>query len=162
MLAAGEKLQAGQVLMTVCAPGIRARADLAEADYFDVIPGLEASVVPAASPEAKSEGTIRTKSLVGALKGPAASYEVRIDFHQPPADLLPGMKGKATVRGKELKDVVLVPSTAVAAQNGKCTLTVCSKDGKTSSREVTVGKSDGKMTQIKTGLEAGEKVSASK
>jgi RND family efflux transporter MFP subunit len=162
LLVAGEKLQAGQVLLTVCAPGIRARADLAEADYFDVTPGLDASVVPTASPEAKSEGTVRTKSMVGAMKGPAASYEVRIDFKQPPADLLPGMKGKATVRGKELKDVVLVPSTAVAAANGKCTLTVCSKDGKTSTREVTVGKSDGKMTQIKTGLEAGEKVSAPK
>lgn len=162
LLVAGEKLQPGQVLLTVCGPGIRARADLAESDYFDVTPGLEASVVPTASPDAKHEGTIKAKSLVGALKGAAASFEVRIDFKQPPADLLPGMKGKATVRGKELKDVVLVPSHAVAAQNGKCSLTVCGKDGKTSTREVTVGKSDGKMTQIKTGLEAGEKVSASK
>ena len=71
------------------------------------------------------------------------------------------MKGKATIKGKELKDVVLVPCTAVAAQAGKCTLTV-HKDGKTAPREVTVGKSDGKMTQIKTGLEAGEKVTISK
>jgi len=66
-----------------------------------------------------------------------------------------------TIRGKELKDVVLVPSTAVASQSGKCTLNV-SKDGKTASREVTVGKSDGKMTQIKTGLEPGEKVALPK
>jgi multidrug efflux pump subunit AcrA (membrane-fusion protein) len=72
------------------------------------------------------------------------------------------MKGKATVRGPELKDVILVPSHAVQSQNGHCTLTVCAKDGKTSSRDVVVGKSDGKMTQIKTGLEAGEKVAVSK
>lgn len=162
LLVPGEKLQAGQVLLTVCGAGTRAKADLAEADYFDVFPGLEASVVPAASPDAKHEGTIKAKSMVGAMKGAATAYELRIDFKQPPADLLPGMKGKATVHGKELKDVVLVPSTAVAGQAGKCTLNVCGKDGKTSSREVTVGKSDGKMTQIKAGLEAGEKVSASK
>jgi len=161
MLQPGEKAQAGQVLLTVCGPRTRARADLAEADYFDVGPGLEASVAPAAAPEAKAEGTVQKKST---MKGAAAAFELRIDFKdfkEPPADLLPGMKGKATIKGKELKDVVLVPSTAVAAQAGKCTLNV-SKDGKTAPREVTVGKSDGKMTQIKTGLEPGEKVAVSK
>ncbi len=161
MLQPGEKAQAGQVLLTVCGPRIRARADLAEADYFDVGTGLEALVAPAAAPEAKAEGTIQKKSTTAAQKGPGASFELRIDFKEPPADLLPGMKGKATIKGKELKDVVLIPSTAVASQAGKCTLNV-SKDGKTAPREVTVGKSDGKMTQIKTGLEAGEKVAVSK
>jgi multidrug resistance efflux pump len=161
MLQPGEKAQAGQVLLTVCGPRTRARADLAEADYFDVAPGLEATVAPAAAPEAKAEGTIQKKSATAAMKGAGASFELRIDFKEPPADLLPGMKGKASIRGKELKDVVLVPSTAVASQSGKCTLNV-SRDGKTAPREVTVGKSDGKMTQIKTGLEPGEKVAISK
>jgi multidrug efflux pump subunit AcrA (membrane-fusion protein) len=161
MLLPGEKAQAGQVLLTLCGPRTRCRADLAEADYFEVGPGLEATVAPAAAPDARVEGTIQKKSAVAASKGAGSSFELRIDFKEPPADVLPGMKGKATIKGKELKDVVLVPSTAVAAQAGKCTLTV-HKDGKNAPREVTVGKSDGKMTQIKTGLEAGEKVTISK
>ena len=161
MLATGEKAQAGQVLLTICGPRTRARADLSEADYFEVGPGLDVSVAPAAAPEAKAEGTIQKKSATAAMKGAGGSFELRIDFKEPPSDLLPGMKGKATIKGKELKDVVLVPSTAVASQSGKCTLNV-SKDGKTAPREVTVGKSDGKMTQIRTGLEPGEKVAISK
>lgn len=158
MLTPGEKVQAGQVLLTVCGPRTRAKADLAETDFFDVGPGLEATVAPAASPDAKAEGTVKTKSTV---KGATAGFELRIEFKEAPQDLLPGMKGKATIRGKELKDVVLVPSTAVANQGGKCTLQV-SKDGKSAPREVTIGKSDGKLTQIKTGLEAGEKVAVPK
>jgi multidrug resistance efflux pump len=161
MMAPGEKTQAGQVLVTVCGLRTRARADLAETDYFDVAPGFEATVSPSAAPDAKAEGTIRAKSAVAAQRGAGPAFELKIDFKEPPADLLPGMKGKATIKGKELKDVVLVPSTAVAALGGKCTLTV-SKDGKSASREVTVGKSDGKMTQIKSGLEPGEKVSVPK
>jgi RND family efflux transporter MFP subunit len=161
MLAPGEKLQAGQTLLTVCGSRTRVRADLSEADYFEVHPGLEASVAPAAAPDAKAEGTIQKKSSTAASKGAGSSFELRIDFKEPPADLLPGMKGKAVVKGKELKDVVLVPAQAVAAQSGKCTLTV-TKDGKTAPREVTVGKSDGKMTQIKTGLEPGERVTLPK
>jgi len=161
MLAPGEKAQAGQVLLTVCGTRTRVRADLAEADYFDVGPGLEALVAPSAAPEAKAHGTIQKKSAVAASKGAGASFELRIDFKEPPADLLPGMKGKATIPGKELKDVVLVPSTALSGGSGKCTLNV-QKDGKTAPREVTIGRSDGKMTQIKTGLEPGEKVTISK
>lgn len=161
-LAAGEKVQAGQVLISVCAPGIRARADLAEADYFDVSPGLEASVVPSAAPDAKAVGVVRSKGIVGAAKGASPTYELRIDFKQPPGDLLPGMKGRALIRGSELKDVVLLPANAVAAQNGKCTLTVSGKDGKSAPRELTVGKTDGKMTQIKAGLEPGDRVPSGK
>jgi len=162
MLAPGEKVQAGQVLLTVCGPGVRARADLAEADYFDVLPGLEASVVPTATPDTKAVGVVKAKGYVASAKGAGSSFEVRIDFPHPPAGLLPGMKGKATVRGAELKDVILLPSHAVASQGGKCTLAVLAKDGKSSSREVTVGKSDGKMIQITSGLQAGEKVSPGK
>jgi biotin carboxyl carrier protein len=161
-LAAGEKLQAGQVLLSVCGPALRARADLAEADYFEVTPGLEASVVPAAAPDAKSVGIVRAKALTSAVKTAGPSFELRIDFQQSPANLLPGMKGKATIHGAELKDVVLLPVHAVAAQGGKCTLSVCAKDGKMTPREVTVGKSDGKLIQIKAGLEAGEKVAGGK
>jgi multidrug resistance efflux pump len=162
LLTPGEKLQAGQVLLSVCGPALRVRADLPETDYFEVTPGLQASVVPSAAPDTASVGIVRAKALTSAAKGAGSSFEVRIDFPQPPADLLPGMKGKATIHGAELKDVVLLPSHAVAAQGGKCTLSVCTKDGKMAPREVTVGKSDGKMTQIKAGLEPGEKVSGGK
>jgi len=161
MLLPGEKIQAGQVLLTVCGLKTRARADLAEADYFEVSPGLDATVAPASLPDAKQEGTVRAKGTVASAKGAGSAFEVRIEFKEPPHDLLPGMKGKVTIKGKELQDVVLVPSHAVAGQNGKCTINV-SKDGKTAPREVTVGKSDGKNTQIKSGLEPGEKVTITK
>jgi biotin carboxyl carrier protein len=150
----GEKLQAGQVLITVCGPRTRARADLPETDFFDVGAGLEATVSPLAAPDAKASGLVHSKSTVASSKG---SFELRIDFKEAPADLFPGMKGKATIQGKPLKDVVLVPSAALAAQGTKCSVSVC-KDGKTSPREVVAGKSDGKLTQVKSGLEAGEKV----
>ena len=161
MLLPGEKVQAGQVLLTVCGPRTRVRADLTEADYFDVAPGLDATVIPASLPDAKSEGTVRAKGAVAATRGAGSAYELRIELKEPPHDLLPGMKAKATIKGKELKDVVLVPSQAVAGQAGKVTLSV-SKDGKTAPREVTVGRTDGKHTQIRSGLEPGEKVTIPK
>ena len=160
-LHAGEKLPPGQVFLTVCSSRTRAVADLPEADYFDVAIEQSATVSPAAMPEAKREGAVRSKSLVALQKGQASAFEALIDLKEPPTELFPGMKGKATIKGKELRDVVVVPSNAIASSGGKCSVNV-SKDGKSSSREVTIGKSDGKMTHVKSGLEAGEKISVPK
>jgi HlyD family secretion protein len=161
-LHAGEKLQPGQVLLTVCGTKTHAVADLPEADYFDVTVDQAATVAPSALPDAKRDGTVRSKGSVALPKGQGATaFEATIELKEPFAELLPGMKGKATIKGKELKDVVVVPVAAIATQGGKSSVNV-SKDGKSSPREVTVGKSDGKMTQIKTGLEAGEKIGVPK
>ncbi len=153
----GEKAQPQQVLVTVCGPRTSVVADLPEANYLDARPGQPASVAPAAFPDEKIEGQVRLKGLIAKSKGPGPSFELDIDLKAQKPEVLPGMKAKTTLAGDELRDVVLVPSNAVASQGTKHTVSV-SKDGKASPREVTVGKTDGKMTQIKSGLEAGEKI----
>ncbi len=153
----GEKIQPHQILMTVCGPTASLVADLPESDYLDVHPDQAVTVAPAAFPDDRLQGRVRLKGFVPRPKGPAPSFEVNIALKDRKPDILPGMKAKVTVTGDELRDVVLVPSQAVSASGQKHTVTV-SKDGKKSQREVTVGKSDGKMTHIKEGLEAGETI----
>lgn len=157
----GERVMAGQVLLTLCGAAGRARAILPEASYFDVAAGQAVSLVPTALPDAKGEGRVVSKSAASAPRGMAAGFEVRIELKEPHAEILPGMKGKATVAAAPLKDVVVVPSGAIASSGGKSTVKV-SKDGKTEAREVKPGKSDGKMTEIRSGLEPGEKIVAPK
>ncbi len=153
----GEKLQAGQVLLTVCGAATRVRADVAEADYFEIHPGMGASALPLADPEAKLEGVLASKAPTSVMRGPGAVFETRIDFKEPPVRLLPGMKARVTLKGRELKGVVLVPAAAVSTAGPKSTVTV-QKDGKAQPREVVAGRGDGKRISIRSGLEAGEKV----
>jgi multidrug efflux pump subunit AcrA (membrane-fusion protein) len=156
----GERLQPGQVLLTVCGLRTRAVADVPEAEYFDVSNDMGATITPTAMPDAKREGVVRGKSLVAQTKGQAAAFEAVIEIKDPPTELFPGMKGKATLKGKELEGVVFVPAKAVSSEGGKHTVKVSTntQKGESTPREVTVGKSDGKMIQIKSGLEAGDKV----
>jgi multidrug resistance efflux pump len=149
----GEKIQPGQTVLTLAGARTRVRANLPEADYFDVVSGQTATVAPVAAPEAKTEGEVGAKSIVAATTG----FDLRIDLRDSPTDLLPGMKAKVTIKGKAIREILIIPCGAVKVTGAKGTVTV-SKDGKTSSRDVTVGKSDGKMTHIKSGLETGEKV----
>jgi Cu(I)/Ag(I) efflux system membrane fusion protein len=114
-------------------------------------------VAPSARPEAKREGRVRSKSAVAQVRGAGPAFEARIELTEPFADLLPGMKARATLKGAELKGVVLVPSPAIVTSDKKPTVQV-SKDGKASAREVVVGRTDGRLTEIRGGLEAGEKV----
>jgi HlyD family secretion protein len=155
----GEKPPPGQILLTVCGHETHGVAEVPEADYFDVALDQAATVAPVSMPDVKRTGTIRSKGAVAQAKGPGAgtAFESAIDFKEPFTDLLPGMRGKAVLHGKELRDVVVVPLAAITTQGGKTSVSV-SKDGKSSAREVTTGKSDGKMTQVKSGLEPGEKV----
>lgn len=153
----GEKLPTGQVLLTVCGAATRIRADIAEVDYFEIHPGMSASALPLADPEAKLEGTLASKAPTSVMRGPGAVFEARIDLKEPPVRLLPGMKAKVTLKGRELKGVVLVPLAAVQTAGTKSTVAV-QKDGKPQPREVVAGRGDGKRISIRSGLEAGEKV----
>jgi multidrug resistance efflux pump len=161
MLRPGEKLQPGQVLLTLCGARTRVRADLPESEYFDVAAGQAVEVRPAALPDLKAPATAREKTAVALQKPPSVAFALLVDLREPRTDLLPGMKAKVVLLGKELKDVVLVPAKAVAAAEGKHSVQV-SKDGKHEAREVTVGKTDGKFVHVKTGLQPGEKVVLSK
>jgi multidrug efflux pump subunit AcrA (membrane-fusion protein) len=157
----GDKVQPGLALLSVCGLPTRAVAEVSEPDYFDIAVDQAATVTPAALPDLKRDGTIRQKGAIIQSKSQATALDALIELKDPFTELFPGMKGKATIHGKELKEVVLVPTGAVSTHEGKSTVNV-SKDGKSSPREVTLGKTDGKMTQVKSGLEAGEKIGVPK
>ena len=71
------------------------------------------------------------------------------------------MKAKATLKGRELKDVVLVPVAAVKKEGDKGTVKVM-KDGKSADREIKTGFSDGKLIHVREGLKEGEAVAVPK
>jgi HlyD family secretion protein len=157
----GDKPPAGAVLLTLCGEALRAHADVPEAQYFGVQVGASAQVSPTASPERVSKGKVGGKSISALPRATGAAFDARIDFDAPPSELFHGMKAKATVLGRELKDVVLVPVAAVKKEGDKGTVKVM-KDGKAAEREVKTGFSDGKMIHVRDGLSEGEAVAVPK
>jgi HlyD family secretion protein len=71
------------------------------------------------------------------------------------------MKAKATLHGRELKDVVVVPLAAVKKEGDKASVKVV-KNGKPEDREVKTGFSDGKVIHVREGLTEGESVALPK
>ncbi|MCY2952743.1 MAG: hypothetical protein NTU53_12340 [Planctomycetota bacterium] len=152
---AGEKLMSGQMVMRVFAPGkLKMDIGLSEAQAFWIEPGLKAKVTAAAFPFTSYEGACG--AAVAAPKGNPGAFGYQLPILSIGADprVVPGMKASVRIEVARLKDVLLLPVSAVA--DGK--VSVKAKDGSFEKRDVVLGKSDGQQVEVSSGLSVGEEV----
>lgn len=151
-----ERVSAGGILMTVYAPGkLSVRMPLPESQSSWVTAGTKARVVPVAYPELPYDASCGTPAVV-TKAGPGLSFELTLDVPQLDSRVQPGMRANVTVEATEIADVLLVPNGALSG--GK--VWKRGKDGKESQVVVVTGRSDGKMTEIRSGLAEGDEILA--
>ncbi|MDP3328144.1 efflux RND transporter periplasmic adaptor subunit, partial [Parvibaculum sp.] len=86
-------------------------------------------------------------------------YTVLVDIANPDGKLMKDMTTQVFFLLGEAKDVVIVPVGAVReGADGKSYVTVITKDGTTSRRQVEVGLTNRISAEIKNGLDEGETV----
>lgn len=152
ILAVGEKLTAGAKWMTVFAPGkLKVRTDLPESQRFWITAGLKALVTPVAAPEAPVDGACGQIAWIAGGKG----FELTIDLPGADPRFVPGMKAGIHIDVAELKDILTIPNAAIA--NGRVWV---KKDGKEEPKRIVTGRTDGKVTEVKSGLVEGDVILA--
>ena len=87
-----------------------------------------------------------------------STFLARAVFESPDRLVLPGQYARVTVHVRMITDAVLVPTAALIEGDGDQTVHVVDADGKAARRVVTIGRADGAMTQILSGLKASETV----
>ncbi|MBI5367628.1 MAG: HlyD family efflux transporter periplasmic adaptor subunit [Planctomycetes bacterium] len=152
----GEKVAAQQVLMTLYRPGkLEAKIAVPEGQLFWVQAGMKAEVRPAALEGVLYVGTCGAVPLTAAGAGDKGqSFEVTLDLPETDARLVPGMKVEVHLEAGKLDGVLAVPNETI--RHGR--VKVKGADGKEELRKVELGKSDGKLTEIKSGLKEGDEV----
>lgn len=130
----------------------------------EVPENLAALIRPGSTVEA------RTPALPGALfKGKVGAIlpevnaatrtlQARVELANPGRQLLPGMFTSISLSGAARKDVLLVPSEAVIQTGVRNIVMLAQGDGKFLPVEVEVGAEAGGQSEIRQGLEAGQKV----
>lgn len=131
---------------------------------FDAIDGFMAT------------GTVSAVDLVGTVNQGIVTYNVKIALNTNDARILPGMSVNASIVTNELKNVLVVPSSAVKTQNNMSVVQILSAPTTTSTstnfgsnggqtvksekpprtQTVKLGLSDDRNTQILAGLQAGD------
>jgi len=150
----GEKLTAGQVVLTLARPGaMRLVVDVPETRVGWIKPGMEARIVPLAYPDAATSGKCQSPLPVGQPKDGGLAYQMLIEPESVDSRLLAGMKASVRIDAGRAENVLLVPVSAVS--RGRVKLRI---DGKDQWRDVITGRSDGEYVEIRTGLKQGDQV----
>ncbi len=153
-LSAGEKVAAGQVLITVYQPGVmRARLQASEGNLPLLPPGTKVKLSPIALPGVSYEGTCGAALPAAGSSAGTQSFDILLDLPPVDAQIIPGFKSTASAK-VTLHNVLVVPATAII--DGK--VRVRRTDASEQSTEVIAGRSNGKFTQILSGLADGQQI----
>ncbi|WP_165074388.1 efflux RND transporter periplasmic adaptor subunit [Paludisphaera rhizosphaerae] len=120
-----------------------------EADAPFVNPGDPARVRLLALGDKTFEGTVTRTAW--ALDSATRTLLVEIDLPNPEEVLRPGLYAYATIIADEHAGVLTLPASAVFKDGGK-SFCVVVKDGRATRREIQVGLTEGKRTEIASGI----------
>lgn len=148
----GETVNPNSTLLTVYQPGrLKVTYEVPEAKFFSVQGGQKASVSPIAFPEIRYDGAAEAPSHAPVASG--GNYALTISPGSVDSRIIPGMKATVNIDVKLAEDVLVVPSTAISGEK-----VWVKTGGSVESRVVRIGCTDGKKTEIISGLHEGDEV----
>jgi HlyD family secretion protein len=136
--------------------------DVDEIDVGTLKVGQDAIVLVDAWPDAPLTGqilSIAPNANANSNTG-VVNYEAHVAINKAEVELRAGMSASATITTFEIKDVLIVPNAAIVPDRttGKYYVNVVAEDGTTTKVEVVIGSRANGYTEIKSGLEEGDKV----
>jgi macrolide-specific efflux system membrane fusion protein len=185
----GQTLNAAQSTPTIVVLGqidnMTVRAEISEADVTKVKPGQDVYFTVLGDPVKQFHGklesvdpapdTLRSDSEIATTNNNISSnssdstatavyYYGRFDVPNPDRFLKTYMTAEVHIVLGEAKNAVIVPSTAIRTnpKNGNTFVEVIGNDGSVERRKVEVGLDDKVRAEIKSGLDAGERVVSSR
>lgn len=106
----------------------------------------------------KVPGKVSYVNLKPNSEGNSTTYKVIVDIESKDYKLLEGMTTSAQFIIKEVKDVLILSNKAIKFKDGKQFVNVKNEDGTLREVAIETGFSDGKNTEILSGLEEGDTV----
>jgi multidrug efflux pump subunit AcrA (membrane-fusion protein) len=103
------------------------------------------------------EGDVSEMDAVGTVSSGVVSYTVTISFETDNVSVKPGMSVTANIITNSATNVIIVPSSAVKTMGNKKYVEILN-NGVPEKKTVEVGISNDTSTEIKSGLNGGEKV----
>jgi multidrug efflux pump subunit AcrA (membrane-fusion protein) len=131
-------------------------ASVGSADLPQLKKGQQAEITPSGS-TTKVFGTVKSVGIIASSSGGSASFPVTIAVTGSPKGLYAGGAVDVAIIVKQVENLLSVPTNAVHTEGGK-TVVHQMKDGAQVSTPVKVGTVYGAVTQILSGLKAGDKV----
>jgi membrane fusion protein, copper/silver efflux system len=131
-------------------------AEVREAQASTIRPGNRVEARAPALPGVVFEG--RVSALLPEVNLATRTIKARVELANPGAQLVPGMFATINFAPAERKQALLVPAEAVIQTGSRSVVIVAQGDGRFAAVDVEVGNESGGQTEIRKGLEAGQKI----
>ena len=131
-------------------------AEVPEAQAGLVHPGNPVEARSAAIPEKAFKGHV--SALLPDVNPTTRTVKARIEIANPATQLLPGMFVSVNFTSASTKETLFVPSEALIQTGKRNVIIVAQGDGHFTPVDVEVGRNENGQTEIRKGLEAGQKV----
>lgn len=131
---------------------------VSQEDITKIEEGQEVKISVSAFIDAKFTGKVKSLNLKPNTQGNSTSYSVAVEIDKNDYRLLDGMTVSAQFIVKEVKDVIMLSNKAITLKDGKQIVNLKQEDGTRKEVEITTGFSDGKNTEILSGLSEGDVV----
>lgn len=137
---------------------VLAEIAISQNDITKIEEGRDVYVSVNAFQDEKFEGKVKYINLKPNTQGTSANYSVTVEVDKKDFKLLDGMTVNAQFIVKEVKDVLMLSNKAITLKDGKQIVKIKQEDGTLKEVEITTGFSDGKSSEIITGLSEGDTV----
>jgi membrane fusion protein, copper/silver efflux system len=131
-------------------------AEVSEGAAHAVRPGTRAEARTAAYPAEVFEG--RVTAILPEVNAATRTLKARVEVANPKGELVPGMFARVTFAPTARRDALVVPSEAVIRTGTRSVVMVARAEGKFTPVEVELGEEGGGRTEVRGGLQAGDKV----
>lgn len=153
----GDTVPAGKSVVTIGDSGEKCvAAEIPQEDIGGVELGQVVELQFVADPDNTISGRVIEKNLVPTQGTEGVTYTVKIAFDEPQEELLHGMTCSVRFIQKRVENVLTLANKAITLTDGKQTVTVQMPDGSHEEREIKTGFSDGRTSEVISGLSAGE------
>ncbi|MDO8734490.1 MAG: efflux RND transporter periplasmic adaptor subunit [Elusimicrobiota bacterium] len=147
----GQSVPVSDVIL-VMADKLIIEAIVDETDLRYMKLGQDVKIFLDAYPDKYFSGTIEHIAYESTVINNVTVYKVKIKPENPPSNFRSGMTATIEVTSDKRENVLLLPSDVIVEKGNRKFVNIKTKNGKTELKEVSVGISDGKKTEITEGI----------
>ncbi|NER79259.1 MAG: efflux RND transporter periplasmic adaptor subunit [Leptolyngbya sp. SIO1D8] len=138
--------------------GIEVEVEVTEADIDQVAIEQTVEIVADAFPNQTFAGRVKRIAPEAVIENNVTTFQVVVKLLTGLEDLRSGMTVDAIFIGNTVSDALMVPTVAIASEEGQLGVRVADAEGNSVFQPVIVGLTQSGKTQILSGLEAGDRV----
>ncbi len=140
------------------AKGLEVLAKVPEVDIGRIKQDQSVEIIADAYPDQVFKGRVKLVSPEAVVEQNVTSFQVRVAIETGLNKLRSGMNADLTFLGSALKNTLVVPTVAIATQDGQTGVYLPGPDQKPQFHPITIGTSIQDQTQVLEGLKSGQRV----